>query len=112
MSLASEFPSDEIKPSFINKFRPYDKYDLKRIIRIYYKWLRSCSCTSNGWLDWNNCEFCFRWQHAKREIIYRNCDHCCRTTVFQTKSPGLYSEFCKVPEVKIEIKKMYMTVLR
>ena len=32
MSLTGKFPSDEIK----RKFRPYDKYDLKRIIRIYY----------------------------------------------------------------------------
>ena len=55
MSLTSEFPSDEIK----RKFRPYDEYDLKRIIRIYYKWVRSCSCTSSGWLDWDDCEFCF-----------------------------------------------------
>ena len=46
MSLASEFSSNEIK----HKFRPYDEYDLKRIIRIYYKWVRSCSCTSSGWL--------------------------------------------------------------
>ena len=51
MSLASEFPSDEIKPSFINKFRPYDEDDLKRIIRIYYKWVRSCNCAISGWLD-------------------------------------------------------------
>ena len=31
MSLASEFPSIEIK----HKFRPYDEYDLKTIIRTY-----------------------------------------------------------------------------
>ena len=46
-SLASQFPSDEIKPSFVNKFRPYHDYDLKRVIRIYRKWARS----SSGWLD-------------------------------------------------------------
>ena len=56
MSLASEFPSDEIK----HKFRPYDEYDLKRIIKIYYKWVRSCSCTSSEWLDWDDCKICFR----------------------------------------------------
>ena len=68
MSLTSEFPSDEIK----HKFRPYDEYDLKRIIRIYYKWVRSCSCTSSRWSDWDDCEFCFRLQHAKRELVYGN----------------------------------------
>ena len=56
MSLASEFPSDEIK----HKFRPYDEYALKRIIKIYYKWVRSCSCTSSEWLDWDDCKICFR----------------------------------------------------
>ena len=101
MSLTSEFPSDEIK----RKFRPYDEYDLKRIIRIYYKWVRSCSCNSSGWLDWDDCEFCFRWQHAKRELVYRNCDHYCNTEVLQNTFPDLYSEFYKVPEVKIEMKK-------
>ena len=79
MSLTSEFPSDEIK----RKFRPYDEYDLKRIIRIYYKWVRSCSSTSSGWLDWDDCEFCFRWQHAKRELVYRNCDHYCTQKCFK-----------------------------
>ena len=105
-SLASEFPSDEIKSNFIHKLRPYGDYDLKRVIRIYYKWVRSCSCTSSGWLDWDDCEFCFRWQHATRELIYRNCDHYCNTSVLQTTFPDLYREFCKVPEVKIEMKKM------
>ena len=82
-----------------------DEYDLKIIIRIYYKWVRSCSCTHSGWLDWNDCEFCFRWQHAKRELVYSNCDHYCNTEVLQNTFPDLYSEFCKVPEVKIEMKK-------
>ena len=101
MSLTSEFPSDEIK----HKFRPYHEYDLKRITRIYDKWVRSCSCTSSGWLDWNDCEFCFGWQHAKRELVYRNSDHYCHTEVLQNTFPDLYSEFYTVPEVKIEMKR-------
>ena len=27
----------EAKPSFIHKFRPYEDYELKRVIKIYYK---------------------------------------------------------------------------
>ena len=46
-----------------------------------------------------------RWQHAKRELVYRNCDHYCNTEVLQNTFPDLYSEFYKVPEVKIEMKK-------
>ena len=53
----------EAKPSFIHKFRPYEDYELKRVIKIYYyKLVRSCSCSGTIYKPskWDNCEFCFR----------------------------------------------------
>ena len=41
----------------------------------------------------------------ERELVYRNCDHYYNTEVLQNTFTDLYSEFCKVPEVKIEMKK-------
>ena len=95
-SLATEFPADEIKPIFIDKFQPYDDYDLKRVIKIYFKWVRDCNCLGSEEYPstWSECEFCFRWQHAKRELCYRKADHYCNVSFLKTSFPDLYKEFC------------------
>ena len=97
----------ESKPSFIHKFRLYNDSELKRVIKIYFKWVRNCSC--NGTLyrpsKWDNCEFCFKWQHAKRELYYRNSDQYCLPAMLKISFPDFYNKFCKVSKIKLDTKK-------
>ena len=64
-------------------------------LETYYE---NFSCYCSGRVDsappFEDCERCFLWQHAKKDLKKRRCEHYLLSTFLQSTFPRLYQSYC------------------